>query len=93
MMLTLFSPGLAVRFWQLGIEMRPFFHRSLLWAYPVYMGVGASFGYWMTGVEQRQMKILTDRRESLLAKRARRAEREQSEGTQEEVGGVLAVAS
>ena len=73
--------------------MRPFFHRSLLWAYPLYMGVGASFGYWMMGVEQRQMKMLNDRREKLLEKRARRAEREQSEGTQEGGEGVLTLAS
>lgn len=47
-----------------------------LWAYPVFAGFGASFGYWLTGVEQRQMKLLADRRDRLLEKRARRAERE-----------------
>jgi len=55
--------------------MRPFFNRESLWAYPVFAGVGGAFGYWMAGVEQRQMSILTERRDSLLAKRARRAQR------------------
>lgn len=68
--------GLAVRFWQLGMEMRPFFNRESLWAYPVFAAVGGSFGYWMTGVEQRQLQILTERRNALLEKRRRRAERE-----------------
>ncbi|KAI9837222.1 MAG: hypothetical protein M1819_000296 [Sarea resinae] len=68
--------GLAVRFWQLGIEMRPFFNKESLWAYPVFAAAGGSFGYWLTGVESRQFKILADRRESLLDKRRRRAQRE-----------------
>ncbi|KAK6593297.1 NADH2 dehydrogenase subunit 14K [Botrytis cinerea] len=50
--------GLAVRAWQLGLEMRPFFSRQSLWVYPVFGGVGASFGYWMQGVESRQQAIL-----------------------------------
>ncbi|GAB7357202.1 hypothetical protein MBLNU459_g8187t1 [Dothideomycetes sp. NU459] len=68
--------GVAVRVWQLGIEMRPFFARQSLWAYPMYAGVGASFGYWLTGIEDRQMRILADTRDRLLEKRRRRAERE-----------------
>ncbi|KAJ4306502.1 hypothetical protein N0V88_001305 [Collariella sp. IMI 366227] len=52
--------GFVVRFWQLGIEMRPFFTRQALWAYPVFGGVGASFGYWMQGVDERQTKMLQD---------------------------------
>ncbi|KAF2838187.1 hypothetical protein M501DRAFT_903753, partial [Patellaria atrata CBS 101060] len=68
--------GLAVRFWQLGIEMRPFFQKESLWAYPLFATVGGSFGYWLTGVEERQYKLLSDRRERLLEKRARRAQRE-----------------
>jgi hypothetical protein len=68
--------GLAVRFWQLGMEMRPFFNRESLWAYPLFAAVGGSFGYWMTGVEQRQLRVLTERRNALLDKRRRRAERE-----------------
>ena len=68
--------GLAVRFWQLGIEMRPFFNKESLWVYPVYAGVGGSVGYWLMGVEQRQVRFLNQRRESLLEKRRRRAERD-----------------
>jgi len=56
--------------------MRPAFHRSLLWAYPMYAGIGASFGYWLTGVEDNQLRILSDTRDRLLEKRRRRAERE-----------------
>ena len=55
--------------------MRPFFNRGSLWAYPLYGGIGASFGYWLTGVEERQQAVLAARRQSLLEKRARRAER------------------
>ncbi|KAL2119195.1 hypothetical protein VTJ04DRAFT_6155 [Mycothermus thermophilus] len=65
--------GLVVRFWQLGIEMRPFFHRKTLWAYPLFGAVGASFGYWLDGVDQRQTKMLEERKQAILEKRARRA--------------------
>lgn len=65
--------GIAVRLWQLSIEMRPLFNRSSLWVYPVYAGIGSSVGYWLLGVEQRQVKFLTERRESLLERRRRRA--------------------
>ncbi|KAI9827808.1 MAG: hypothetical protein M1832_004297 [Thelocarpon impressellum] len=82
--------GVAVRIWQLGIEMRPFFNQGSLWAYPLFAGVGGSFGYWLTGVEERQNKILSDRRNSLLEKRKRRAERE---GATLEEGAVLASTS
>lgn len=70
--------------------MRPFFNKESLWAYPMFGGVGASFGYWLMGVEERQMKILEARRERLLEKRRRRAERE---GLKVEEAGVLASAS
>lgn len=66
--------GLAVRFWQLGIEMRPFHHQ--LWAYGIYGGLGASFGFWLQGVEDKQMRYLRDTRDRLIDKRKRRAERE-----------------
>ena len=56
--------------------MRPFFNKQSLWAYPVFAGTGASFGYWLTGVDARQQEILGARRTALLEKRARRAERE-----------------
>ncbi|KAK0742277.1 hypothetical protein B0T21DRAFT_283463 [Apiosordaria backusii] len=68
--------GLATRFWQLGIEMRPFFHRKTVWAYPVFGAVGASFGYWLQGVDERQTQLLEERKNAILEKRARRAERE-----------------
>ncbi|CAO1599557.1 MAG: hypothetical protein LQ349_000204 [Xanthoria aureola] len=89
--------GVAVRLWQLGIEMRPFFVKEGLWAYPVFAGFGASFGYWLTGVERRQMQVLADRRDRLLEKRKRRAEREAAEasgnGNKAEEGGILASTS
>ncbi|KAH6649077.1 NADH2 dehydrogenase subunit 14K [Truncatella angustata] len=65
--------GVAVRVWQLGLEMRPFFNRGSLWAYPVFAGVGGSFGYWLQGVDQRQTAVLDDRKAAILEKRARRA--------------------
>lgn len=66
--------GVAVRLWQLGIEMRPFFARNSLWTYPIYAGVGASFGFWLKGVEDNQLRILAETKERLLEKRRRRAE-------------------
>ncbi|KAL6721641.1 hypothetical protein ACLMJK_000745 [Lecanora helva] len=68
--------GIAVRLWQLGIELRPLFNKESLWAYPVFAAAGGSFGYWLTGVEERQQAILMERRDNLLEKRKRRAERE-----------------
>ena len=69
--------------------MRPFFNRESLWAYPVFAAAGGSFGYWLTGVERRQHTILSERRNSLLEKRRRRAEREGSSLEQNiEAGGV-----
>lgn len=61
---------------QLGIEMRPFFQRGALIWYPVFGSIGASFGWWMTGVEQRQLQLLNQRKNLLMEKRKRRAERE-----------------
>jgi hypothetical protein len=58
--------------------MRPLFNRSSLWVYPIYAGIGGSFGYWLMGVEHRQYKMLADRRDALLEKRARRKEREEA---------------
>ncbi|ODH53028.1 hypothetical protein GX48_00897 [Paracoccidioides brasiliensis] len=68
--------GIAVRFWQLGIEMRPLFQKQTLWVYPLFATVGGSFGYWLEGVDKRQLAILAERKQSLLEKRQRRAERE-----------------
>lgn len=56
--------------------MRPLFNRGSIWVYPVYASIGGSFGYWLMGVEQRQVEFLSSRRESLLEKRKRRAERD-----------------
>lgn len=78
--------GIAVRWWSLGIQKRPLFHRSLNWGWPLFAGIGGSFGYWMTGVNDRQEKLLADRRESLLEKRRRRAERESLVEKPEESG-------
>lgn len=64
--------------------MRPLFNRSSLWVYPVYATIGGSVGYWLTGVEARQVDFLNKRREALMEKRRRRAEREGMSG-----GGVL----
>jgi hypothetical protein len=75
--------GIAVRLWQLGIEMRPLFERSKLWVYPLYATVGGGFGYWLQDVAQGQKLRLAEKRESLLLKRKRRAERE-AEAVEEE---------
>jgi len=63
--------------------MRPMFNKESLWVYPVFGGVGASFGYWLQGVETRQLNILGARRKALLEKRARRAEREAAAAKEE----------
>lgn len=65
-----------MRAWQLGLEMRPLFNKSSLWAYPVFAACGASFGYYMQGVDDRQSAILEERKRAILEKRARRALRE-----------------
>jgi len=75
--------GLAVRAWQLGLEMRPFFNKESLWAYPLFGGVGASFGWWLQGVDNRQQTILGARRMAILKKRERRAQREAAAATEE----------
>jgi hypothetical protein len=95
---TLLSPGVAVRLWQLGIQMRPLFSRESLWVYPLFASIGGSFGYWLDGVESRQLKMLESRKAILLEKRKRRAEREAREPgilglSKTEQGGVLASTS
>ena len=69
--------------------MRPFFNRGSLWAYPLFAAVGGSFGYWMESVNKQQMRILKDRKESLLEKRKRRAEREAQKGLEGQVDGAV----
>ena len=66
--------------------MRPMFSRETLWAYPIFAGVGGTFGYWLKGVEDRQVSILKERRELILEKRRRRDEREKLEGSEQTVG-------
>ncbi|PKS07264.1 hypothetical protein jhhlp_005866 [Lomentospora prolificans] len=68
--------GFAARWWQMGIEMRPFFNKESLWVYPIYMAGGAAFGYWLQGVEDRQNILISERKQSLLEKRARKALRD-----------------
>jgi len=68
--------GVAVRAWQLGLEMRPILGRESLWVYGLFGGIGGSFGYWLKGVDEDQEKELGDRKAKLLAKRERRVLRE-----------------
>ncbi|KAI9651821.1 MAG: hypothetical protein M1831_007571 [Alyxoria varia] len=56
--------------------MRPLFNRQSLWVYPIFASIGGGIGYWLTGVEQRNMAILNEKREKLLQKRIRRAQAE-----------------
>lgn len=76
-----FLSGIAVRLWQLGIEMRPILAKESLWVYPLFAGVGGSFGYWLQGVESRQLKILAQRREAILEKRRRRDQKVEETGS------------
>ena len=73
---------------QLGIEMRPFFQRGTLWVYTLFAGIGGSFGYWMKGVEDRQTKMLEQRKQILIEKRRRRTEREQGEDEGKDVVAI-----
>ena len=75
--------------------MRPFFNKESLWVYPLFATVGGSFGYWLEGVESRQLKMLAERKQMLMDKRRRRAEREASEPglSKVEQGGLLASTS
>ncbi|KAF8454355.1 hypothetical protein BGX38DRAFT_1173201 [Terfezia claveryi] len=63
--------GAAVRWWQLGLEMRPFFSRSSIHGYPIFAAIGGGFGYWLQGVTERQQAVLEERRTALLEKRRR----------------------
>lgn len=80
--------GVATRLGQLAIEMRPFFQRGGLWVYPMFAGIGGSFGYWLKGVEDRQMKMLAQRKQTVIEKRRRRAEREERDFNATEVSTV-----
>lgn len=85
--LTFFQlPGVATRAWQLGLQLTSPFKRSALWGYPVFATCGAGFGYWIQGVDEKQVSIIEERKQIILEKRARRAARER------EVAGVTATA-
>lgn len=71
--------------------MRPILAKESLWVYPLFAGVGGSFGYWLQGVESRQLKMLAQRREAILEKRRRRDQREGI--SQGEEGAVLAAST
>lgn len=60
----------------MGIQHRPIIHLPTMWVYGLFGGLGGTFGYWIQGVEDRQMAMLADRKAALLAKRARQAERD-----------------
>ncbi|CAN8095381.1 unnamed protein product [Discula destructiva] len=78
--------GVAVRAWQLGLQMTHPLQRKMLWGYPVFASCGAGFGYWLQTVDQKQVAMLEERKQSILEKRARRAARES------EAAGVPATA-
>lgn len=70
--------------------MVPIFERSRMWAFPVYAGVGASFGYWLENVGMKQDRLLMERREQLLEKRRRLAESEAASSSQSTDEALLA---
>ena len=76
MLKTNVTIGIATRAWQLGLEMRPMLNKESLWVYPIFAATGASFGYWLQTVDERQTSILNERKAAILEKRARRAQRE-----------------
>lgn len=57
--------------------MQPPFLTKTLWVYPVFGGVGASFGYWLQNVEDKQIRYLQEAKDKLLERRKRRQEREE----------------
>ena len=59
--------------------MRPFFGRDSWYMYPLFSGIGGSFGWWLQSVEGRQTQVVNARKQQLLEKRARRLERESQE--------------
>jgi len=73
-----FAFGAAVRWVQLGIQWRPYTAAHDLWGYPGYGAVAAGIGYFLIGMEERQMAILNDRKNLLLEKRKRAAERREA---------------
>ena len=55
--------------------MRPFFSRTSFYIYPIFGAAFGSIGYWLKGVEDRQIAMLAERREELMRKRERKLER------------------
>ncbi|KAG6173195.1 hypothetical protein E4U51_006021 [Claviceps purpurea] len=76
--------GLATRFWQLGIQRRPFISKPELWIYPCYGLTGLAVGYWLEGVQGKQEACLNERKAFYLQKRKEMVEREREK---REVGG------
>lgn len=76
---------------QLGIEMRPFFHKRTIIGYPIFASITGAFGYYIHGVEVKQFEILERRKNRLLEKRARAAERAEALKEQEGRGGITTV--
>ena len=63
----------------MGIEMRPLITKGSLWAYPWYAGIFGSFGWWLTGVETRQLHWIEKRKTLFLEKKARVEELQRKE--------------
>ena len=61
--------------------MRPFIQRKTIIGYPIFASISGAFGYYLQSVEQNQNKLLNERKQRLLAKRARQAERDAEEGS------------
>lgn len=68
--------GVVTRAWQLGLQKTSPLTPKMLWAYPIFAGAGASFGYWLQTVDEKQVAILQERKDAILEKRARRAARD-----------------
>lgn len=62
--------GAAVNLWRLGIQQRPIFGKQTLIGYPIMAAFGGAFGYWLSGVDERQAATLEGRKQALLALRA-----------------------
>ncbi|CAE6393892.1 unnamed protein product [Rhizoctonia solani] len=59
--------GVAARAWQLGIQKRNLFQTP--GAYLLSGGVFGAIGYWLVGVEERQVELITQKRKELGARR------------------------
>lgn len=59
--------GIAARAWQLGVQKRNLF--QLPGAYLLSGGVFGAIGYWLVGVEERQVELIAQKRKELEARR------------------------